>query len=150
VARVTVAGLRGFTLKTSRRINLLGETGIRAILQDVGREFVASYVAKIRSFTPGEARDLTERYKVAKRKKVGHVYPILIATGAMVASIYSRVYRGPPWSIRIGFAGEHSGGIRNYDLAEIHKRSGRDFTKREKGWSKKWLKEIGTRLRDQR
>jgi hypothetical protein len=150
VARVTISGIREFQLRTSRRINFLGEKGIRSILQDMGKEFVASYVARIHSFTPGDVRDLSSSYKPTKLRRVGRLYPILIATGAMVASVYSRVYRGPPWRIRIGFAGTHSGGISNADLAEHHVRTGRDFTKRPDGWSKKWLEEIGNRLRDQK
>jgi len=150
MARVSVDGIRSFQVKFTNRINFLGEKGMRALMQEIGREFVAEYRAKILSFTPGDARDLSPRYKLEKQQRFGRVYPILIATGAMVASAYSRVYRGPPWRIRLGFAGQHSGGISNADLAEEHVRSGRDFTKREPGWSKKWLAELGTRLRDEK
>lgn len=147
---MTVTGAHHFALKISRRVNFLRERGIRELLQDMGKDIAEQYRANVRSFTPGAARDLSPNYKREKQRRVGFVYPILIATGAMLAALRTRVYRGPPWRIAVWFTGQHPGGRSNADLAEHHRSTGRDFTRRKEGWSKKWLKELGERLRRER
>ena len=155
MARVTFEGIRKFERKFSQRINFLGERGMREFMKDVGAEVRDSYARRMASFTPGDVPDLTENYKPRKSKRFGRIYPILIASGAMLASLYSRVYRGPPWKVRIGWAGQHEGGLRNAELAAIHANGEgtapkRDFTKLPPGWSKRWVKELSDRLRRQK
>lgn len=152
MARVSTTGIRKLELKFERRVNFLKEGGIRRLLQEVGRDVVSLYTEKIQTFTPGEVADLSAKYKPTKERRFGRLYPILVASGAMLASLYSRVYRGPPWSIRIGWAGTHPSGLRNAELAAIHANGegtapARDFTKLPPGWSKRWLAEVGRRLR---
>ena len=121
---MSTTGIRALELKFERRVNFLKEGGIRRLLQEVGRDVVSLYTEKIQTFTPGEVADLSAKYKPTKERRFGRLYPIR-RVGAMLASLYSRVYRGPPWSIRIGWA--------ERTRAASETRSSRRFTRTAKG-----------------
>lgn len=119
---VNISGIRRIADKYTRRVNLMGGDAIRVLLKEQGAAYAAAMRANIASFTPGRVRDLTPAYKAQKQKKYGHVYPILHASGALVASITYRVMRRAQgaWAIEILFIGDHGDGLSNKDLAGIH------------------------------
>lgn len=145
---IETAGMRRLGAKAGARAKALQDgPEIRAVMQDVGKDMVEQFKVNIESFTPGRVRDLKPKYKKWKANNLGHVYPILIATGAFVASFYSRVFKPgtvsrTAWVIRRGFAGRHPSGALNNDIAQAHIDSGRDFTRVTKRQEAAWMNKI--------
>lgn len=122
--------------KYSRRANLLGSGGMRAVMRQTADDVEAQLRARVDSFTPGAVADLSPKYKERKAARYGHVYPILIGAGALLASMRTRVLqtKAGTWIIRLEFWGQHPSGIRNDALADAHIRGDgplppRDFTR---------------------
>lgn len=116
-------GAKRLEARLTNRANFLGGARIRSLLQAAGKEAVVAAQAKAAAFVPGQVRDLSPGYREQKRKRYGHAYPVLTGTGAMLASMYSRVFQSEEagWVLKFGFAGQHPGGrISNEKLAAIH------------------------------
>lgn len=145
---VNIDGSNRLVERWNQRVNFLGGKRVRSILQEMGHEMEAQFQKNIEKFVPGPVKDLTPKYKKRKMKDVGHVYPILIKTGQMFASMYSRVFKKDGWTVKVAFAGMHEGGITNQRLVGIHtgqepgKMPVRDFMKLRKGWTAKWTRLI--------
>lgn len=119
-AKMPTKGLETIEQRIRQRQAFLRE-GVRPILEQCADEMVAEMEGNIESFTPGRVKDLAPSTKKQKQRDVGSVYPILLKTGQMVSSMYSQVVRvASVWRIRLGFSGQHSGGISNAALAQIH------------------------------
>lgn len=133
---MTSDGARRMAEHYARRAEGAGEAKVRPVLQRLGKQIVESYQRTIEGMTPGRFRDLAESTKRQKARDVGHVYPMLAATLAMVSSLYSRVERrAGAWFVRVSFAGRHPGSkLTNKQLAQLHVEGGphlpaRDFTR---------------------
>lgn len=126
-------GLEKLAARVTRRANLLGGQGMRTILQAAGKDLEKAYRARILSSPNEYIHALSPKYAAEKRRAVGFENPVLVRSGQMLRSMYSRVVNDGSWAIRLGFAGE-----RNSMLAAIHIRSGRDFTEIPDGWEDAW------------
>ena len=144
---IDLHGIKNLQKKVSKRINFLGGDGIRKVLSTLGKELVKDLNKQVEGFKPGRLKDLTPKYKEAKQKKHGRIYPIMRASGFMIDSMYSRVVRGTLrraiWTIRVGFKGRHPDAkMPTWKLAEIHvKGKGanpvRDFLRPKKRMAKR-------------
>ncbi len=120
---MSATGAKRLATRMSNRANFLGSSRMRGLMQEAGKEAVAQAQATAAAFVPGRVADLSPEYREQKAKRYGHAYPILTGTGALLASMYSRVFQTEDagWLIKVGFAGQHPGSnISNEKLAAIH------------------------------
>ncbi len=127
--------------RIQKRSKFFKGDAIRPILQAMGKDAVARWERKLMSFTPGPVRDLKPAYKKQKARSVGNIYPILMATGALWASVKSRVTKGP-WTVTVWHAGKHYSGMAAQDLADIHEQKGRSYMKLSDKWTEMWKRRI--------
>lgn len=93
VARAPFIEIDGTQVKQlASRINLLN--GRLRDLRPLWEQFSADFYKNEKSWFsgkgPGKFIDLTKKYKIAKQKKWGFVYPILVASGRLSLSLLSR------------------------------------------------------------
>jgi hypothetical protein len=148
---ITAVGIKNIEKRVTQRLNFLGGDGMRAIIQDMGKDAVLEVQKYVGRLNPGPVQDLTEKYKKVKQRMVGNVYPILARTLLMVSSMYSRVRRDTrgKWTISIGFSGSQPSGISNARLAQIHANGEGNMPKRDfiilpTGFGWKWQKKISS------
>lgn len=151
IVRITSVGIKNIEQRVTQRLNFLGGEGMRALLQEMGKDAVREIQKRVGTQNPGPVKDLTPRYKKDKLKKVGYIYPILFRTGYMISTMASRVRKRmltPRWVISITFLGQHPGAkISTAELAQIHALGKghmpkRDFIVLPKGFGWKWQKKI--------
>ncbi len=127
--RMETGGAQRVRGKLEKALNFLGGTKTRAIMRESGDEAIEIFKKQIESFKPGRVKDLSEGYKAQKLRSAGFVYPILVRTGEMVDSMFTRVSKDDRgWLIQLRFKG-----ARNQRIAERHikgdgKLPRRDFT----------------------
>lgn len=138
----------------SRAKALRGEA-LRGTLQDMGQAIVSKYEENIMD---GGFADLATKYKQRKQKMWGHIYPILVASGQLLASFKARVFfeGGVRWVIQVTSPGQHiderGRSMANNKLAQLHidgtaNMPARDFTKLGAGFYNHWRAVIRSAIR---
>lgn len=151
---VTTTGMRNLSVKVTKRIEALRGHKLRTTVQSMAADVIRQFNVTVDSFTPGNVPDLSPRYKLAKAQRFGTAYPILKATGQMMASLFSTVRvrsRGASYQIWIGLRGSR-GRITNAQLAEYHvngtgRMPARDFMTLPPAFKRRWSSRILAALR---
>ncbi len=154
---VTTNGLDNLITRLNNRVNFLGTSSTRALLNDKAQALLKEFKRNIDSFTPGDVPDLAMSTKKQKQKKYGRTYPILKATSEMYEKMAARVRleAGRGWVISIFWRGGLRSAKENSDIADAHLKGNsnlpqRNFIRIPPNFRRNLLKSISDGIRSQR